>query len=319
MFKLKLSLSFVAIYLVWGSSYLAARFVMDVMPGFTATTLRGALAALCLVICVGGFRLFKVPKSRIRGGILTGVLLQGLGTGPVLWAVTYVPTGITAMLVSVLPVWFILFERLFTGAVPLGRLGLVGMVISIVGSLWLTLASGAGFDSGVSLIPFLAIFFGCMCWALGSVWSTRVDLPENPFECLAWQMVGGVMCNGLLAMVVEWDQPWFYHPPDLSFLLALTYLVVGCSVLVFLGYNFLLSHMSPTLVSTHSYVNPVVALLLGWLVRDEVITGPALGASVMILAGVACIQWGMHGKKRPSPPETSGGIGALEPVAQVKT
>ncbi|MCG8563699.1 MAG: EamA family transporter [Desulfobacterales bacterium] len=298
MFRFKVIISFLGIYLVWGTGYLGSRYLLDVMPSYSSLVLRFALSFVVTSLWVGPSKVVAASGREIQGALISGFFLIGLGTGPIIWAVNYVPTGVIAVLVAILPVWFILFERLLLGRVPLGRLGVLGLVISIFGSLFLAVTTGSSFSGGFPMVPFLAIFFSCMCWALGSVLRVKLELPRDGLVCLCWQMVGGVACNLVFALILERHLPLFNRVPDLAFYLTLAYMVLGCSLTIYLAYNFLLVHVSPTLVSTHSYVNPVVALYLGWLLRGEPVTPSSLLASAVILLGVACIQMGIRREKK---------------------
>ncbi len=293
LFKLKVFLSFVSVYFIWGSNYLATRVTLDTIPAYFSLALRLCIAVLIIFLWLGPRKITRVTRRQWTNAFMVGFLLHGLGTGPVVWAIYYVPTGVTAILVAMLPVWFILFEKLLKGNSGMGFVGWIGIAISIAGSLILMGGTSISTLASAPLIPFLMIFFACMCWAFGSIWSTILETPPDNLTNVLFQMAGGIFCNLLLSLLMgEW-QDLKTVTLNFEFLFAMLYLSIFCSLFVFAAYNFLLANFNSTLVSTHSYINPLVAVFLGWIYIDEAIDARVMLASVMILGGVVCIRMGI--------------------------
>ncbi len=288
----KIILSFSAIYLVWGSNYLAMRVAVDTMPPFLTMALRFFLASLLLALVAGPGRFKQLSAKQVLNSLAVGVLLVGMASGPIGWAMIYVPTGITALIAASVPVWFVLFEKLFKGDSGLKGLGWAGIGVSMAGVLLLIGGNSANSFGSAPVVPLLTIVVACLLWAFGSIWGTVLDKPWDNRVDVSIQMMGGALCNLIFSFPMgEWE-----HLSSMTmgsgFYMIFAYLVVVGSILVFLSFNFLIQNGSAGLVSTHSYVNPVVAVALGWLVLDETVDALVMGASVMILLGVALIKLG---------------------------
>ena len=284
----KLVAAFAAVYVIWGSTYLAIRFALETLPPFLMAGARFLTAGAI----VYGWMIARGAKHPTRtnwrdGLIVGGFLLLG-GNGGVVWAEQYVASGLAALLVATLPIWMVLFDwlrgsgRKPTGRVTLGiTLGLAGLVV-LVGPQ----SFGTG---GVPLLPAVALVFASVAWAWGSLYSRGAVQPSSPMMATALQM----LCGGALLVVAgtvvgEW-RVLDLGDASLRSLLALLYLLVFGSIIGYSAYIWLLRHASPAHVSTYAYVNPVVAVFLGWLLADEPITARILIAAAIIVVGVAVI------------------------------
>lgn len=305
----KIILSFSVIYLVWGSNYLAMRVAVDSMPPFITMAVRFFLASTVIALFVGPGRFKHLRAKQVLNSLAVGVLLVGMASGPIAWAMLYVPTGITALIAASVPVWFVLFEKLFKGDSGLTGLGWAGIVVSMAGVVLLMGGNSANSFGPAPVVPLLTIVIACLLWAFGSIWGTVIDKPLDNRVDVSIQMMGGAVCNFVFSFPMgEW-QHLSSVTMGLSSFLAFAYLVVLGSILVYLAFNFLIQNVSAGLVSTHSYVNPVVAVALGWLVLGETVDGLVVGASVMILAGVALIKMGT---RKSGAPAVAQGVGPLE-------
>ena len=288
----KIILSFSVIYLVWGSNYLAMRVAVDTMPPFLTMAVRFCLASLLLALVAGPGRFKQLGLKQVLNSLLVGSLLVGMGSGPVAWAMLYVPTGITAVIAASVPVWFVLFEKLLKGDSGLRGFGWAGIVVSMAGVVLLMGGNSVNSFGPAPVIPLLTIVIACLLWAFGSIWGTILDKPLDNRVDVSIQMLGGALCNFVFSFPMgEWQQLSTMTMGGSS-VLAFAYLVVFGSILVFLAFNFLIQNVNAGLVSTHSYVNPVVAVALGWFFLGETVDALVVGASVMILAGVALIKLG---------------------------
>lgn len=284
-----LVLAFGAIYLIWGSTYLAIRFAVETLPPFLMLFARFFTAG---IVMYGWLRVRGAPRPTARqwGGAATigGLLLLG-GTGAVGWAEQWIPSGLAALIVAIVPVWMVVLEwlgpdrRRPTGAVVVGLvLGLAGVAL-LVGPVEL---EGAG---RTLFIGSVVVVFGTMSWAVGSVFGRHLPHPDSSWMTAAMQMTAG----GLLLLAAGTAAgEWVRVDPgatSLRSLLALAYLIVFGSLIAFAAYVFLLRHASPTRVGSYAYVNPVVAVFLGWALADEPVTARTVIAAAIILTGVILI------------------------------
>ena len=277
------------VYVVWGSTYLAIRIVVDAdLPPLLAMGARflaaGALLAVVVAARRGGSSL-RVTRREAAGAAAVGVLLLLGGNGLVAVAEQTVPSGLAALLVATTPLWLVLL-RVGTGQRP-HRATWAGVVLGFLGVAVLALRGGG--ISGVETWGVLVVVVATLSWALGSFGSGRLGLPADPFVATVWEMLlGGVALVLVGSLAGEWSR---LEPGavETSGWVALAYLVVIGSMVAYTAYVWLLANAPISLVSTYAYVNPVVAVLLGWLVLAEPVTSVVLGGGVLVVAGVALV------------------------------
>jgi drug/metabolite transporter (DMT)-like permease len=301
-------LAFAAIYLIWGSTYLAIRFAVETLPPFLMLFARFFTAG---VLMYSFLRWRGVPRPSARewagAAVVGGLLLLG-GTGAVGWAEQWIASGLAALIVAIVPVWMVVLDwagpakRKPTGAVIAGLvLGLVGVAV-LVGPVEL---SGGG---QMQFIGSAVVVFGTLSWATGSVYGSRLPHPSSPWMSAALQMTSG----GLLLLVFgtamgEWSR---VVPGQMSArsLGALAYLVVFGSLIAFAAYVFLLRHEAPARVGSYAYVNPVVAVFLGWALASEPVTLRTIAAAAIILTGVVLIVRHRAARTPPDEPEAAHSV-----------
>ena len=302
--------AFAAIYVIWGSTYLAIAIAIQTAPPFLMAGVRFLVAGLLLYAWM---RARGEPRPTLphwrSAAIVGGLLLLG-GNGAVVWAEQRVPSGIAALLVATLPVWLVLLDWARPkGVRPSGlvfgglALGLVGVGV-LVGPA--TLAGGARID----VIGALVLMVGSICWAVGSLYSRQAPLPKSSALGMAIQMLAG---GGLLVLAGTLAGEW--GELDVGAISAasagaILYLIVFGSLIGFTAYMWLLRVVPPARVATYAYVNPVVAVLLGWLVLAEPISARTMIAAAIIVGAVALIvsarsdgarQRGVSAPPRPAP------------------
>jgi drug/metabolite transporter (DMT)-like permease len=287
--------AFAAVYLAWGSTYAAIRIAIDTMPPLLMAGARFLLAGTLLY---GIMRLRGEPAPERRhwsNTALIGMLLLMLGNGGVTMAERTVPSAIVALLVAMVPMWMVLLEWLRPGGTrPTGRT-LLGLAIGFAGIVLLvgpgSLAGGGRVDPlGAGIVT-----LGAMAWAFGSIWSRTAELPKNALVATGMEMAWGgfwLLLAGAARGELGALDPGAFTTRSV---LAYFYLVVVGSLIGFSAYIWLLGVSTPARVSTYAYVNPVVAVLLGWAMLDEPLTGRVLGAAAVIVAAVVVITLG----KRP--------------------
>lgn len=277
------------LYLVWGSTYLGIRVAIETMPPFLMAAVRFLMAGMMLL----GWSLLRHHAQRpsrraVLDAAIVGALLLGGGMGLVAYGERSVPSGIAALLVAMMPLWVAVFGRLAFGErLPLAA-G-VGIVVGLVGVAILVSPGGGALDR-VDPIDFGAILVSPICWASGSLYAAhRATMPPHPLTATGLQMLLGSVV--LAGMAVATGEPAGFDPATVSAasLAALAYLTLVGSIVAFTTYGWLLRVASLPKVATYAYVNPVVAVILGWLILGEAISERTILAAVVIVAGVALI------------------------------
>jgi drug/metabolite transporter (DMT)-like permease len=292
-----------ALYLIWGSTYLAIRFAIETIPPFMMAGARFVAAGLVLW-AFANFRGWapRWPSARewVAGTVIGALLLLG-GNGAVVWAEQRVPSGIAALLVATVPLWIVLVDW----ARPGGRrptLGVaVGLLLGLAGLVLLVGLDGLRGTGGVDLLGALVLTFGSITWAVGSILGKRMPLPKHAIAATGLEMFcGGVLLFALGAAVGEFGT---FDPSAVSTrsLLAWGYLFTFGSLIGFTAYIWLLGVVSPAKASTYAYVNPVVAVLLGWAFANEPLTARMFVAAAIIIAAVALITVAQSGQPASAP------------------
>jgi drug/metabolite transporter (DMT)-like permease/mannose-6-phosphate isomerase-like protein (cupin superfamily) len=287
--RLSIILAFAAIYIIWGSTYLAIRFAIETLPPFLMAGVRFLVAGGVLYAWM---RLSGTPRPTAvnwRGaGIIGGLLLLG-GNGGVVWAEQSVPSGLTAVLVAMVPLWIVLVDWVRPGGLRPNRRIVAGLAIGLAG---IVLLVGPGEIAGGGQIDPLGagvVMIGSLCWATGSVFSRFAGLPKSGLLSTAMQMLaGGVLLTALGLLLGEGAR---FNPAGASFasVASLLYLIVFGSLVAFSAYVWLLKVASPARVGTYAYVNPVVAVFLGWAFAGEPISLRTMIAAAIIVGAVALI------------------------------
>ena len=275
------------VYVVWGSTYLGIRIVVEEADPLTSMGLRYAVAGLILGVVLAlrsGVSRLAITRRELVGCAVLGLLLPLLGNGMVAVAESNGATsGYTALLIAVTPLAIVVFRTIEHDRPR--TMTLVGVLVGFAGLAVLVLL-GRGETDSVPLGPALLVLFAGTCWALGSYVQPRLWLPRDAFVIAVYEMVlGGLM---LTASGVAVGQEVSLDHSSRT-LLALGYLVVFGSVLAFTAYVWLIANAPISLVATYAYVNPVVAVLLGWLILGERLTVPMLVGGTIVVAAVAVV------------------------------
>lgn len=280
-------LALAVVYVVWGSTYLAIRISVETMPSFLSAAARFLTAGLLLsgfLLLRSGPAGLRVSARRLASSALVGVLLLTGGNGLVVFGERSVPSGLAALLVAAVPLWMVLLTA--TGGERPRPAELAGVLLGLVG---LGVLSAPAFGGDIAPLGVIVIICATLTWAGGSFASKRLPMPGDVLAASAFQMLAGGLAD-LLVGLVRGEA----HGLDVAAIsgrswLALAYLVLFGSLLAFTAYAWLLRNAPLTLVSTYAYVNPVVAVLLGWLVLSEPLTGPTLAGGAIVVAGVCLV------------------------------
>jgi drug/metabolite transporter (DMT)-like permease len=283
------------IYVVWGSTFLAIAVVVRDLPPFLSMAVRHLAAGGLLF---GWLLLRRREHERLgfrqwRAAFVFGGALFLVGHGGLAWAQQEVPSGIAALLVGTIPLWMAILAWLLLGE-RLGLRAFAGLALGFGGLALLVDPSG---EEGAKPIGALVIVLGALGWASGSVYSQRSALPKDTLLGAAMGMLaGGVLLAAFSGARGEFDDATFTSDA----LLATAYMVVVGSLIGFSAYVWLLKTVPASTVSTYAYVNPVIAVVLGWAFNDEVITGRTLVAGAAIVVGVA-LMVSRSAEKEPEP------------------
>jgi drug/metabolite transporter (DMT)-like permease len=292
------------VYVVWGSTYLAIRVMVRDLPPLLSAGARfitaGALLAVVMRLRLGAGGL-RVSGRQLVGSAVLGLLLPAFGNGLVTVGEQYVPSGVAALLVAVVPLWVIVL-RSFSGDRP--RLATwIGVVVGFVGLAILVLPTA---DSGAIRITGIAlIVLAALGWATGSWLQPRLTLPANPFVTSVYEMLIGGLILLLAGLVMGETGDVELGEVGGASILAWAYLVVIGAMLAYTAYVWLLGHAPLSLIATYAYVNPVVAVFLGWLLLSEPVTAAIVAGGAVIVLGVAIVVSAER-------PKLSGDVGAGE-------
>jgi drug/metabolite transporter (DMT)-like permease len=275
---LLVALALLAVYVIWGSTYFAMRVALETLPPFSMAGPRFVIGGAAMYLVV---RLRGAPRpTRAEWGACAkvGILLLTFGNGAVAIAEQSVSSSVAAIVVGSMPIWAAMFGRL-VGAEATGREWL-GLALGFSGVVLLNLGGQLHLDARG-----LVLLVAPIAWAAGSVWSSKLTLPKGPIATAMQMIAGGTVMAGLAVATGE----RLAHVPSLRSILAVLYLAVFGSIVAFTAYTWLLGHVRATLATSYAYVNPLVAVLLGFALGGESITGITLAAAGVSIAGVALI------------------------------
>jgi drug/metabolite transporter (DMT)-like permease len=291
---IKMALAFAAIYLVWGSTYLAIRYAVETIPPLVTAGVRHSIAG-AIMLAWAWARGFRPKREHWISGLIVGALFFLVGHGTLHWAEQYVGSGLAALLIATEPM-FILVLAWSMGQQRISRISLLGLLVGVVG---VAILMGTELTmKGSSLIGLLAVLVGSLSWAAGVVISPKVKLPTDALGRTALPTICGAAMLLIAAGITGEFRNVHWTSISLKSVLGLAYLIVFGSVVAFTAYTWLLQRCPPALVATHTYANPVVAVLLGWLLASEQLTVRVTIASVAILGAIVLIR---RGEKTAAP------------------
>lgn len=290
--QVRVALAFAAIYLIWGSTFLAIRFAIETIPPFLMGGLRFVAAGLVLYAWSRIRGQERPGKTALKPAIIIGALMVMLGNGLVIWAEQYVPSGLAAVMVATGPMWLVLIDWWTSGRHQLPGSTILGLVIGFSGVVALTFQGSSHTAAGnetMLAISAVLIVVASFSWAGGSIYARRVGSKVPLTMMLGLQMMaGGLMLIVLGTVLGEWGRLSLTTVSVLS-AASLLYLIVMGTLVAYSAYQWLMTVSEPAKVATHGYVNPIVAVFLGWAIVSEPLTGGMLVAIATILAGVGLI------------------------------
>ncbi len=293
--------SFAAVYIIWGSTYLAIRYAVDSLPPFLMAGVRFVIAGAILYSFMASRGTAAPKRIHWRSTLIIGALLLLAGNGGVVWAEQRVPSGIASLMVAIVPLWIVLIDWLRPGGSRPSLPVTVGVLIGLVGIGLLVLGSDES-SQPVDLAGVFSILIATICWASGTFYARSAPLSSSSLQTTAMEMLCG---GGLLLLVGTVSGEWGrldLTKVTLPSVVALIYLIVFGALVAYTGYTYLINHATPARAATYAYVNPVVAVFLGWLFRGEPLTIKTLIAAAIIVGSVVIIT--TYNSKRSTKTET---------------
>lgn len=281
-------LSFAAIYFLWGASFLAIREIVATVPPILAAGFRFLSAGLIL-FAWSQMRGDSFPRLREwRSALLLGVVMFACNYGPLFWAEQRVPSGVAAIISALIPVWVGIFEWTRSrSAIPKGLL--IGTACGLAGVVVLSLAPGRIRAERIDLAGVLALLIGTLAWSIGTVWTRHLALPQSrPTSAGIQMMLGGLTLTAVSFLSGD-ARRFSFAQVNLRVASSMAYLVIAASIVAFTAYVWLLGHEPATRVASYAYVNPVIAVLLGWSVGGERLSIKIVLGMIFVVMGVIAV------------------------------
>lgn len=279
--------AFLIMYVVWGSTYLANAWGVEVVPPFMFSGGRFLTAGVVLLLLLLPFQKIEISKTQLKNTFFAGIMLFAIGNGMVVWALQFVDSGLTALLIAAQPLVVALFLWQMKNQNP-NRGTWIGIGLGIIGMYLLVGQPQFGGDRDW-MLGIGAIVIALLAWGYASIWIPDADLPKSPLQSAAWQMIMGGVVMFVVSLLLGEFQNFDTSKLNSTILWAFAYLVVFGSIAAFSSFTYLLQKVSPTKVVTSAYVNPVIAVILGWWLNNELLTNKTIIAAAILLTGVVFI------------------------------
>lgn len=279
-----IALAFFAIYVIWGSTYLLNKIAVRELAPFMLASIRFFTAGILIFIIAKFLRVnLKISIKQLKNTIIAGFLFLTFGNGIVVWALRYVDSGFAALEISAQPLVVLILMRILQGK-RITKMAYAGVVLGFIG-IFLLVSQKELITKEGQITGMIMIFLAMLSWAYGSLFVGKADLPKNYFVNTAYQMIAGgvLLAIGSFIFQENWTSPIDWSA-DVKW--AMLALIIFGSIVAFTAFNYLLKEVSPEKVSTSTYVNPIIALILGWLILNEDITVQSIIAAIILLTGV---------------------------------
>ncbi len=277
-------LAFFSIYVIWGSTYLLNKVAVTELPPFMLASIRFVTAGLLIfAISKAMGKKLRITRAQFFNTVIAGFLFLAFGNGVVVWALRFVDSGFAALVISAQPLVVLLFMRILEGKRIL-PMSMVGVALGLIG-IYLLVSQKQVTSNENSVLGILMIFACLLSWSYGSLFVGKANLPTNHFVNTGYQMFTAGIILGIASFL--FDEPWstpttWSTPVQYSMVL----LIIFGSIVAFTSFNYLLKVVSPEKVATSTYVNPVIAMILGWYFLNEQITTQSAIAAAVLLTGV---------------------------------
>ena len=284
--RTRILLAFGAVYFLWGSTYLAIKYAVASIAPFVLGATRFVIAGVALY-AFARWRGQPAPnRMEWRNAAITGVLMLAFGNGAVIWSEQTVPSGIVAIIVATVPLWMVLLDWLRPRGVRPKRTMFVGLTLGLIG---IAVLVGSGARGHVPIMGALVLMLGSISWAIGSILTRHTERPRSAFVYSALQMLAASAAFAIMAVAFGELRGFTLDRVTMGAVAGWVYLIIFGSLIGYTAYIYLLGNVSAAKAATYAYVNPVIAVFLGWAVAKEPIGPRTLVAAAVILAGVAII------------------------------
>lgn len=292
--KIKAYLAWISVCIVWGTTYLAIRIGVHDLPPMLFAGLRWILAGTILYTFLRIRNYTRPNRSEIIHSGIIGILLLGFGNGLVVFAEQWIPSGLAALIITTVPLWLVLFESILPNGSKLNFEIISGILLGLVGIILIFSSDINEFLKAENFLGIAAIIFAVITWALGTLYSKYRKLKTHPLMTASFQMLIAGSLQVLLGLVLgETSDIRLNHEGIFAFF----YLVIFGSLLGYAAYIYAISYLPISLVSTYAYINPIIALFLGWLILDENINSTIIISTVLIFISVTIIKRGADKKQ----------------------
>src|SRR5215831_3372525 len=282
---------FLAIYVIWGSTYLAIRYAVESIPPLYTAGLRHLIAGSILLAWCLAKRL-RPTWAQIRASMVIGVFFFLIGHGSLHWAEQKVPSGLASLLIASEPIWVFLLSAAAAKQWRWNYSLLAGILMGL-GGVGLLMGRSALTSVPGLFVSSLAVVLSAVSWSAGVVYSRRSHLSGHPLLLSALSLLAGSGQLLVVGTIAGEYRGFALSSVSMRSWLSLAYLILFGSVVAFTAYNWLMEHYSPTLVATHTFINPIVAVLLGWLLAGEAVTLNVLLSAAMVVSAVILVDRGM--------------------------
>lgn len=284
--KALIILAFIAIYIIWGSTYLMNKVAVSELPPFFIGSIRFSSASILIfAIAKATGKKIGITRKQFINSIVAGFLFLVYGNGIFVWALRYVDSGFAALLASTQPLFVLLLMRLIDNK-KMKKKSIIGVILGIIGMYLLVSQQELVTNEG-TLLGIFMIFTCVLGWSYASIFVSKADIPKNHLVSSGYQMLIGGFLLAIISLSIGEKEHWI-SPLDWSYNVkwSMFLLITFGSIAAFTAFNYLLKEVSTEKVSTSAYVNPVVALILGWYILDEQLTIQSIIAACILLTGV---------------------------------
>ena len=311
--KTKLWTALLALYIVWGSTYLAIRFAVETIPPFMHASVRFLISGLILFAWRRAAGDPKPTAGNWKSTAIVGTFLLLGGNGLVALAEKHIPSGIAALVISTSPFWLVLFESLRSGGNKPNWQSILGLVIGFGGVFLLIGPSEiTGSKQEFNTVSVILLLIAPFLWSLGSIYARGADMPKSTLMSTGMQMLAGSVSLFIVSVLTGELNDFNLADVSMRSLWGLLYLITFGSLVGFVSYGWLLHNAPVSLTSTYAYVNPVVAVFLGWLLANEELNARIGLASAIIIGSVIFINWARQLKAKEKPMQISSRNRELE-------
>lgn len=284
-----LLLAFASIYLIWGSTYLAIRFAIETMPPLGMAAFRFLIAGTLMYVWSRSRGVPAPTRAQWKSGATSGTLLLVGGNGAVVVAEQWVPSGLVALIVATVPLWMVILDAVFGSKSRPSTRATVGLLGGFAGVGILAGSPGVGGGGPQELFGAVLVLGGSLCWAIGSLVSRYAKDPPRPRMLVATQMLSGSAVFAVLALVFQEPSGFAFAQVSVRSWWAFVYLIIFGALIGYAAYVWLLTVVPPSRAGTYAYVNPVVAMFLGWAFANEPLSFRSGIAAAIILSSVVVI------------------------------